>query len=134
MNFQSAPGSDRIVLGEMASGTQEDQRHQEARLTRSERRSWELHSALARALDKEQLERWRPRIEENLRRLRQGVRGQPHLRNLERWEELLRSGDIAGLREAMRGLDLRATEMREVSPLGGLLPEHERRRIPEQAR
>jgi len=55
-------------------------------LTRSEWRSWRLHCRLSTHLTRSTLEQWRPTIERNLERLRSTVRGQPHLRNLDRWE------------------------------------------------
>ena len=51
-------------------------------LTRSERRSWRLHRQLSGHLTRSTLEEWRPMIRRNLQRLREGVQGQPHTRNL----------------------------------------------------
>jgi hypothetical protein len=51
-------------------------------LTRSERRSWRLHCRLSIRLTPASLHEWRPVIERNLERLRSGVTGQPHSRNL----------------------------------------------------
>jgi transcriptional regulator with XRE-family HTH domain len=95
-------------------------------LTRSERRSWELHRRLARHLTRSTLTQWQPTIERNLQRLRTHARGQPHMRNLDRWESLLQHSDVPGLHRALTGLDRDSIEMREVSPMGGLLPEEER--------
>ncbi|MEU1982136.1 helix-turn-helix transcriptional regulator [Nocardia sp. NPDC019395] len=95
-------------------------------LTRSERRSWMLHRRLSAHLTESDLEGWRPRIERNLQRLRAGVSGQPHLRNLDRWESMIEHGDVLALHRALTGLDRESIEMREVSPLGGLLPPEER--------
>jgi hypothetical protein len=95
-------------------------------LTRSEWRSWRLHRRLSAHLTRSGLEQWRPVIERNLDRLRGTVRGQPHLRNLDRWESLLDHGDVPGLHRTLTGLDRDSVEMREVSPLGGLLPDEER--------
>lgn len=95
-------------------------------LTRSEWRSWRLHRRLSTHLTRPSLEQWRPVIERNLERLRSAVRGQPHLRNLSRWESLLDLRDVPGLHRALTGLDRDSVEMREVSPLGGLLPDKER--------
>jgi transcriptional regulator with XRE-family HTH domain len=95
-------------------------------LTRSEWRSWRLHRQLSTHLTRSGLERWRPRVERNLERMRSSVQGQPHLRNLDRWESLLDRGDIPGLHRILTGLDRDSIEMREVSPLGGLLPNEER--------
>ena len=53
-------------------------------------------------------------------------RGQPHVRNLDRWESLLERDDVPGLHRVLTGLDRDSIEMREVSPMGGLLPDEER--------
>jgi transcriptional regulator with XRE-family HTH domain len=98
-------------------------------LTRSERRSWTLHRELARHLTRATLTQWQPAIEHNLRRLRSGVTGQPHMRNLDRWESLVKHGDLPGLHRALTGLGRDCIEMREVSPMGGLLPDEERIRL-----
>ena len=54
------------------------------------------------------------------------VTGQPHSRNLDRWESLVGHGDVLGLHRVLTGLDRDSIEMREVSPMGGLLPQDER--------
>jgi transcriptional regulator with XRE-family HTH domain len=95
-------------------------------LTRSELRSWRLHRRLSTHLTGSRLQEWRPRIERNLERLRGGVSGQPHLRNLDRWSSLVERGDVPGLHRILTGLDRDSIEMREVSPLGGLLSQQER--------
>ena len=95
-------------------------------LTRSEWRSWRLHRQLSTHLTRSSLEQWRPTIEHNLKRLRSIVRGQPHLRNLDRWESLLNRSDVTGFQRILTGLDRDSIEMREVSPVGGLLPNDER--------
>ncbi|MFE3541639.1 helix-turn-helix domain-containing protein [Nocardia sp. NPDC059177] len=95
-------------------------------LTRSEARSWRLHRQLAIHLTQSSLEGWRPRIERTLARLRGGVTGQPHLRNLDRWESLIERSDVPGLHRVLTGLDRESIEMREVSPMGGLLAQAER--------
>jgi transcriptional regulator with XRE-family HTH domain len=95
-------------------------------LTRSEWRSWRLHRQLSTHLTRLNLEQWRPTTERNLERLRRTVRGQPHVRNLDRWESLLHRSDVLGLHQVLTGLDRESIEMREVSPLGGLLPNAER--------
>jgi len=95
-------------------------------LTRSEWRSWRLHRRLSAHLTRLSLEQWRPVIERNLERLRGTVRGQPHLRNLDRWESLLDHGGVAAFHRILTGLDRDSIEMREVSPVGGLLPDQER--------
>ena len=95
-------------------------------LTRSERRSWRLHRQLSNHLTRTSLEEWRPTIERNLERLRSGVSGEPHGRNLDRWRSLIDRGDVPGLRRVLTGLDRDSIEMREVSPMGGLLSQDER--------
>jgi hypothetical protein len=69
---------------------------------------------------------WRPTIERNLGRLRGDVRGEPHLRNLDRWQLLIDREDTAKLHRVLTGLNRDSIEMREVSPLGGLLSSNER--------
>jgi transcriptional regulator with XRE-family HTH domain len=95
-------------------------------LTHSERRSWMLHRQLSRHLTKQSFEEWRPRLLENLEKVRGGVRGRVHLENVERWTDLIGEGDVLGLHRALTGLDRRSIEMREVSPFSGLLPDRER--------
>jgi hypothetical protein len=95
-------------------------------LTRSERRSWRLHGRLSIRLTPDSLEQWRPVIGRNLERLRDGVKGQPHSRNLNRWESLVGHGDVLGLHRLLTSLDRDSIEMREVSPMGALLPQQKR--------
>ncbi len=95
-------------------------------LTRSERRSWQLHRQLSQRLKPSTLEEWRSTIQRNFTRLREGVQGEPHERNLERWELMIDSGDVRGLHRVLTGLDRDSIEMREVSPLGGLLSAQDR--------
>lgn len=98
-------------------------------LGRSPERSWKLHRRLAMHLTPETFNEWRPTIVRNLRRLCSNTRGQPHLRNLERWQRMIRDGDVSGLRRVMTGLDIDSVQMREVSPMGGLLPQDERSEV-----
>lgn len=97
-------------------------------LTRSEHRSWRLHRALSARLTPATLREWQPTIERNLERLHAGVSGQPHLRNLDRWASLVRERDVPGLHRVLTGLDRGSIEMREVSPLTGLLSPSDRER------
>ena len=98
-------------------------------LNRSSERSWRLHRQLSTHLTPESLEQWRPVIRGNLKRLRGSVQGQPHMRNLDRWQRLVRERDVVGLKRVMTGLDTDSVEMREVSPLGGLLSQEERAEV-----
>ena len=95
-------------------------------LTRSERRSWLLHRKISSQLTPDMLGVWEPTIVGNVRRLRGGVTGQPHTRNLERWQHLVSSGDILGLKRVLTGQDRESIEMREVSPMRGVLTEQDR--------
>ncbi len=74
-------------------------------LTRSERRSWQLHRHLSTLLTRSSFEGWRPMIERNLDRLGGSVNGQPHERNLEQWHQLVERGDLPGLHRVLTGLD-----------------------------
>jgi transcriptional regulator with XRE-family HTH domain len=98
-------------------------------LTRSERRSWLLHRQLSSHLTRTTLDTWRPRLKRNLERLSVGVTGQPHKRNLVRWCSLIENGDVLGLHRILTGLDRQSIEMREVSPMGGILGERERLKV-----
>ncbi len=75
------------------------------------------------------LEEWRPIIERNLKRLTDQVTGQPHERNLDRWRELVDGDDLPRLHRVLTGLDRDSIEMREVSPLSGLLSQQERTEV-----
>jgi transcriptional regulator with XRE-family HTH domain len=99
------------------------------KLTRSERRSWQLHRRLSTLLGRQTFEDWRPVIERNLDRLDDRVTGQPHERNLDRWRQLVDRGDLPGLHRVLTGLDRDSIEMREVSPMSGLLPDAQRREV-----
>ena len=98
-------------------------------LGRSPERSWRLHRQLAMHLTPDSLPEWRPIMLRNLRRLRDTTRGQPHLRNMDRWQQLIGEDDLPGLRRVMIGLDTDSVQMREVSPMGGLLPQAERAEV-----
>lgn len=95
-------------------------------LTRSERRSWQLHRRLSTLLTHLSFEEWRPTLESNLDRLSDRVTGEPHERNLDRWRQLIDRGDLPGLHRVLTGLDRDSIEMREVSPMGGLLTREQR--------
>ncbi|AEG43901.1 hypothetical protein L600_000300000440 [Isoptericola variabilis J7] len=98
-------------------------------LTRSERRSWQLHRRLSTHLNRHSFQEWKPTIERNLDRLGEQVTGQPHGRNLEHWRDLVERGDLPGLHRVLTGLDRGSIEMREVSPMSGLLSEEERSEV-----
>ncbi|MCW2761374.1 MAG: helix-turn-helix domain protein [Marmoricola sp.] len=87
------------------------------KLTRSERRSWQLHRRLSSLLNRDSLQEWRPSIERNVERLTDQVIGQPHERNLQRWRDLVDREDLPGLHRVLTGLDRDSVEMREVSAM-----------------
>ena len=101
-------------------------------LDRSSRRRWRMHQRLVSQLSPEILKQWTPAIRRNLRQLRRDTRGEPHMSNLDRWQRLVSSGDVRGLRLVMTGLDTDSIQMREVSPLGGLLSEGDRQHVLEE--
>ena len=98
-------------------------------LSRSSERSWRLHRRLSIHLTPETFDEWRPTMVRNLTRLRGSVQGQPHVRNLGRWRQLVRDRDVPGLRHVMTGVDTDSVEMREVSPMGGLMSQDERSEV-----
>ena len=98
-------------------------------LDHSSERRWRMHQPLVSRLSPDSLRQWRTVLSRNLERLRKSTRGEPHMRNLDRWSELVSSDDVRGIRRVMTGLDTDSVQMREVSPFGGLLPEDERQRV-----
>jgi transcriptional regulator with XRE-family HTH domain len=102
-------------------------------VTRSECRSWRLHRRLSTLLDRNSFKEWGPTIERNLDRLGESVRGQPHERNLDRWRQLVGRGDLPDLHRVLTGLDRHSIEMREVSPMSGLLTQEQRSEVLEMA-
>lgn len=88
-----------------------------------------LHRQLSGHLTSQTLTTWLPKLNRNLVRERESVRGSVHLRIVDRWRDLIERRDVLGQHRAMTGLDRSSIEMREVSPMGGLLSEDERRRI-----
>ena len=98
-------------------------------LDRSHMRSWRLHRQLACHLNRDGLERWAPTIRLNLDRLWQTTQGEPHVSNLHRWESMVEQRDVPAIRRTMTGLDTDSVQMREVSPLGGLLSQPKRSKV-----
>ena len=105
----------------------------EPSLTRSERRSWQLHRRLSTLLNRQSFEEWQPTIEHNLDRLDDQITGEPHKRNLDRWRGLVDRVDLPGMHRVLTGLDRDSIEMREVSPLSGLLDDEQRRDVLQRA-
>ena len=102
-------------------------------LTHSERRSWPLPRQLSTRLNRSSFEPWQPPIDRNMARLRDRITGQPHERSLQRWRDLVDRRDLPGLHRVLTGLDRESIEMREVSPLSGLLPDEVRRDVLQRA-
>ena len=102
-------------------------------LTRSERRSWLLHRQVSCTMSDERFESELPRLKRNLERVRERSQGEPHESNIREWDEILHSQDWLRLRRALTGMDRHSIEMREVSPMSGLLSDSERREVLEGA-
>ncbi|MCL2090483.1 MAG: hypothetical protein FWH11_04545 [Micrococcales bacterium] len=86
-----------------------------------------LRGAVAQGLlTRASLDQWRPTIDRNLQRQRTGATGEPHASNVERWASLVDRGDVNGLHRVLTGLGRDMIQMREVSPMGGLLSQAER--------
>lgn len=98
-------------------------------MNRTDRRRWLLHRELVVGLSKQTWPVWHDQLSLNLERLRHSVSGQPHERNLERWQRLIEDQDLNGLRRVMLDPTRDGVEMREVSPMSGLLPEEDRLRV-----
>ena len=98
-------------------------------LNRSEKRSWTLHKEISGKLDRLSLQSWQSLIRSNIQRLENQVRGQPHRRNLDRWRDYLEQQDIRNLHRVLTGLDRDSIEMREVSPMRGILSQVERSEV-----
>lgn len=92
-------------------------------------RRWRMHQPLVAQLSPDSLRQWEPVLTRNLEGLRQSTRGEPHMRNIDRWSELVSSGDHREIRRVMTGLDTDSIQMREVSPFGGLLSEDQRQGV-----
>lgn len=92
----------------------------------SERRTLVLHRVLAERLDAATLASWTPRILANLDRLETHVQGRPHVQNLARRRCLVEAGDVEGIRAMLVSPEADAIQMREVSPMGGIITEAQR--------
>jgi len=98
-------------------------------LTRSERRSWLLHRHVSSVLSDDRIESELPRLKRNLDRVRERSQGEPHESNIREWNDIFRDRDWLRLRRVLTGLDRHSIEMREVSPMSGLLSDSERRDV-----
>lgn len=98
-------------------------------LTRSERRSWLLHRHVSSVFSDDRLESELSRLQRNLDRVRERSQGEPHESNIREWGDILQGRDWLQLRRVLTGLDRHSIEMREVSPMSGLLSDSERRDV-----
>jgi transcriptional regulator with XRE-family HTH domain len=101
-------------------------------MDRDSRRRWLMHRQLLQHLTPETWQTWRDTMLHNIERLRESTHGQPHERNIDRWCSIVETDDVPSLRRIMLDTSTDGIEMREVSPLLGLLPEDERLRVLEE--
>lgn len=98
-------------------------------MERTKRRSWQLHRAISVALGKHLPGNLWQRMQHNLDRVREHSRGEPHERNMTRWQHIIDEEDLRELRRTLTDSSPDGIDMREVSPMAGLLPEEDRLRI-----
>jgi transcriptional regulator with XRE-family HTH domain len=67
-----------------------------ANLDHSSERRWRMHQPLVSQLSPDSLRHWGPVLTRNLEGLRRSTRGEPHMQNIDRWSELISSGDQRG--------------------------------------
>ncbi|MEX5297494.1 hypothetical protein RCG67_01785 [Kocuria sp. CPCC 205292] len=99
---------------------------QDTEMNRSSLRTLLLHRSLVPKLNEETLSAWTPQILQNLERLSSSVQGHPHVENLGRWRRIVETRDVETLRTVLDSPDPGSIEMREVSPMGGLIGQDER--------
>jgi transcriptional regulator with XRE-family HTH domain len=98
------------------------------RMERTKLRSWMLHRAVSRKLVDVGDKDWE-RLSRNLEHVRLATRGQPHERNIDRWQVIIDGRDVRGLRRVLVDTSTDGIEMREVSPVTGFLSDEERMRV-----
>lgn len=98
-------------------------------LTRSELRSWKLHRYISSRFSDTDLERHRSTMLENLDRVGERSQGEPHESNLRMWRNSIEDRDWTQVRRHLTGVDRHSIEMREVTPMSGLLDDSERREV-----
>lgn len=94
--------------------------------------SWHLHRHIAYTLTRSTLTQHLPTLRQALDLMRRVNADPCRERLLERWDDLLRDGDVGEIKRILTGLDLEAIEMREVSPMIDLLDEGERPALPDR--
>lgn len=85
-----------------------------------------MQTAVLDKIDREHLQVNTEQVRKNLDRTREKVRGPIMTKCLDRWDELLRIGDVDRIRRVILSDDELGLEMRNLSPLTVLLTESER--------
>nr|WP_254072954.1 hypothetical protein [Rhodococcus rhodochrous] len=85
-----------------------------------------MQTAVLDKIEREHLLVDTDQVRRNLDRIREQVRGKSLLEHVERWDQLLRSGDLDLIRHVVLSDDEVGREMRNLSPLTVLLTESER--------
>jgi transcriptional regulator with XRE-family HTH domain len=104
------------------------------RMERTKLRGWMLHREVSRKLSTSLGEPEWERMRRNLDQVRAHTQGQPHERNLDRWQRIIESRDLRELRHVLLDTSTDGIEMREVSPMSGFLTDDERLKVLEQVR
>lgn len=121
----SQPTLDRLLS---ALGVTVNVDVQPVTLSRNSRRSWLLHREIARLLGAANTVDW-DMMSQNLHRVAATSQGHPHEANIKRWRQLIDTRDLTELRRVLTDTSSDGIQMREVSPMAGLLPEPARQRI-----
>lgn len=98
-------------------------------MDRQTQRRWLLHRQLLGHFSPDVWPFWQQQMRHNIHALQGSTHGQPHERNLDRWQQIVDASDIGELRRVMLDTSTDGIEMREVSPMSGLLPDAERLQV-----
>ena len=98
-------------------------------MERTKRRSWMLHRELARSVGPRMDLAWWDRIAINLDQVRSSVSGRPHEDMVAAWQEIIDAHDLTRLKEVLLDPGPEGIEMREVSPMRGLISSDDRLRV-----
>lgn len=98
-------------------------------LTRHEKRSWALHRHISIRYTDSDFRAIKPRLLANLDLVWEMSQGEPYETNILEWREVIDRDDWLEIRQVLTGLDCHSIEMREVSPMRGLLSDSERREV-----
>jgi transcriptional regulator with XRE-family HTH domain len=119
----SEPTLERLVAG---LGLEITLTVQPVTMERTKLRSWMLHREVSKKLSDGIGEQDWLRLSRNLDKVRSGTRGQPHERNITRWQQIIDHRDQKQFRRVLTDTSVDGIEMREVSPVKGFLTEDER--------